>query len=379
MAEADANDTQDSNNINTPAVPSKRVLGWVKLIQWMLVISGLLMLLAGLGTAISIWHWSQAPIAGSATGTESHVENFSEQRVRIEILPGQSAQRTARELANLHVLQRPEWFVWWLRWQDQAHLIRAGEYDINPQWTPLQLRDALLAGANVRHPFTIVPGETLAQVRQKIRELDNVRQTLSDEAWLTLGDRWAELGVTPFLEGWLLPETYFYQAGESDWQLVERAVLAMVATLNQAWLASNEGQGLPLKSPYEALILASIIEKETGVAHEREMISGVFVRRLQRNMRLQTDPTVIYGMGDAYQGRIGRAGLDTPTPYNTYIIRGLPPTPIAMPSAAAVVATVNPDQRDYLFFVAKGGGAHHFSVTLEEHNRAVRRYILNRN
>ena len=347
---------------------------WIKLLQWMLVISGLLVLLAGLGTAISVWHWWHAPIAGKIYSQQLDDTEL----VRIKLQSGQSAQRIANELASQNLLERPEWFVWWLRWQDQAHLIRAGEYDINPYWTPAQLRDALLAGGRVRHPFTIVPGETLAQVRQKIQGLDNIRHTLNDEEWLKLGERWAAMGVTPFLEGWLLPETYFYQAGEADWQLVERAVLAMVATLNQAWSSSNEAEGLPLRSPYEVLILASIIEKETGVAHEREMISGVFVRRLQRNMRLQTDPTVIYGMGDAYQGRIGRAGLDTPTPYNTYIIRGLPPTPIAMPSAAAVMAAVNPDQGDYLFFVAKGGGEHHFSVTYEEHRRAVRRYILNR-
>jgi len=344
-------------------------IGLMKLIQWMLVIAGLLVMLGGLGGGISAWHWWQSPI-----GQKQMYE-----QVRVNIQPGYSAHRVARLLAEEGLLQQPKWFAWWLGWQNKAQHIRAGEYDINPLWTPAELRDALMKGSNVRHAFKIVPGETLSQIRQRIVQLDNIKQTIAEDEWQRLGERWPSLGVTSFLEGWLLPETYFYHSGEADWQIIERALVAMVTSLEQAWSLANGAENLPLKSPYETLILASIIEKETGVAHERSMISGVFVRRLQKNMRLQTDPTVIYGMGEAYQGHIGRAGLDTPTPYNTYLVRGLPPTPIAMPSAEAINAALHPDEGDYLFFVAKGGGEHHFSVTLEEHNKAVRRYILKRN
>lgn len=291
----------------------------------------------------------------------------------VELSRGASATAVAQRLHQAGVLTYPRAFVWYLRYHQQTQRLQSGEFLIDPSWTPAQLAQALIHGRNVAYPFTIVPGDTLAQIRQRLAQEVKLKQTPDQQAWLTLAKR---LAVTENLEGWLLPETYLYHKGETDVMLVARAVEAMKRYLDEQWL--ERAPALPLKTPYEALILASIVEKETGAAHERQQIAGVFVRRLQKGMRLQTDPTVIYGMGERYQGHIGRAGLDTPTPYNTYRIRGLPPTPIAMPSREAIWAALHPDDSNSLYFVAKGGGEHHFSATLAEHNRAVRRYILKR-
>ncbi|WFE69761.1 endolytic transglycosylase MltG [Thiomicrospira sp. R3] len=291
----------------------------------------------------------------------------------VEIPSGVSARSITRHLYQAGLLERPREFEWYLRYHQIAHQLRPGELEVNPKWTFSELAEALIFAQRVRYPFVIIPGETLKQVKQKLADLPKINRVLDDQAWLSLG---SDLGVSENLEGWLLPETFYYHKGETDLVLVTQAVRAMQQVLEQAW--QNRAEGLPLKNSYEALILASLIEKETGAAHEREKISGVFVRRLQKGMRLQTDPAVIYGMGERYQGRIGRAGLDTWTPYNTYRNHGLTPTPIAMPSREAVFAAVNPDDSDALYFVSKGNGEHQFSATLEEHNRAVRRYILNR-
>jgi len=292
----------------------------------------------------------------------------------VELSSGVSARTITRQLHQAGLLDHPRMFEWYLRYHDLAHQLRPGEVEIDPAFSFAQLAETLMSAPRVRYPFVIIPGETLAQVRRKFEDLPKLNSVLDNQAWLQLGERF---GVTANLEGWLLPETYYYHKGDTDLMLVTQAVRAMQQVLEQAW--QDKAQNLPLKTPYEALILASIIEKETGVAHERQKIGGVFVRRLQKRMRLQTDPTVIYGMGEAYQGRIGRAGLDTWTPYNTYRNHGLTPTPIAMPSREAVYAALNPAQTDALYFVSKGNGEHHFSATLDEHNRAVRRYILNRN
>lgn len=295
-----------------------------------------------------------------------------DQAKMIEFKPGVSAKAVANQLHKAGLLERPTQFVWYLRLNKQAHLIKPGEYQIQPNWNFYLLKDALINAKVKTYAFTILPGENLKQLQAKLQNAENLVQTLDNQAWLQL----AEQQNLPSLEGMLLPETYFYHKGETDRQLVERAIQDLQKVLNQAW-AQKDG-GLQVKTPYEALILASLIEKETGVAHERHQISGVFHRRLALGMRLQTDPAVIYGMGESYQGKIGRKGLDTPTPYNTYKIKGLTPTPIAMPSKEAIFAAVQPDASDALYFVAKGKGEHYFSSNLAEHNRAVRKYILNK-
>lgn len=314
--------------------------------------------IAGLGWA---YHISHSPIS-------------SANQVKIVELPkGASAKAMARQLHQAGMLDRPDAFVWYLRLNQQANSLKPGEFMIQPDWDFRGLMQALVSGRNVSYPFSIIPGETLAQIQEKLQQAPKLKQVMQASDWASLGER---LGVTENLEGWLLPETYFYHKDETDYAVVKRAIEAMKQALEAEW--STRDGGLPLNTPYEALILASIIEKETGVAHERHQVAGVFVRRLQKGMRLQTDPTVIYGMGERYQGRIGREGLDTVTPYNTYRIRGLTPTPIAMPSRESIHAALRPDASDALYFVSKGNGEHYFSSTLEEHNRAVRRYILNK-
>ena len=177
-------------------------------------------------------------------------------------------------------------------------------------------------------------------------------------------------------EGWLFPDTYLFDRGTSDVEILSRAHRRMREVLDEEW--AKREQGLPLETPYQALTLASIVEKETGLASERPQIAGVFVRRLQKGMKLQTDPTVIYGMGDDFDGNIRREDLTRPTPYNTYVIQGLPPTPIALPGREAINAVLHPADGDALYFVARGDGSHHFSATLDEHNCAVRHYQLNK-
>lgn len=257
------------------------------------------------------------------------------------------------------------------RFYPELTQVKAGTYVIEPSQTLYQVIEQIVEGKEHQFSITFVEGsrfdewlEALSQAPQ----LENLTQDLT-EAQIA-----EKLGIeNEKLEGLFLAETYHYTAGTSDLEILSRAYKQLDTILTKAWEAKQAD--LPLDSPYEALILASIIEKETAVAQERERVAAVFVNRLNKGMRLQTDPTVIYGMGDKYQGHIGRKGLDTPTPYNTYIIRGLPPTPIAMPGRASVLAALNPEDSDYLYFVASGKGGHVFSKNLADHNRAVRAYL----
>ncbi len=257
------------------------------------------------------------------------------------------------------------------RFYPELTTVKAGTYVIEPSQTLYQVIEQIVEGKEHQFSITFVEGsrfdewlEALSQAPQ----LENLTQGLTEEQIAE------ELGIeNEKLEGLFLAETYHYTAGTSDLEILSRAYKQLDTVLTKAWEVKQAG--LPLDSPYEALILASIIEKETAVAEERERVAAVFVNRLNKGMRLQTDPTVIYGMGDKYQGHIGRKGLDTPTPYNTYIIRGLPPTPIAMPGRASVLAALNPEDSDYLYFVASGKGGHVFSKNLADHNRAVRAYL----
>lgn len=317
------------------------------------------MLLVSLVLSLVLSYYvTQRPISSS---TNSQV---------VELPRGASAKTMAAKLHQAGMLDRPQAFVWYVRLKQQAHLLKPGEFNIDPAWNFAQLMQVLVEGRNVSYPFTLVPGETWSQVREKLAGLPKITLETDPLKWQALAQ-----SVQGGLEGWLLPESYHYHKGDTDFMLVRRALESMQQALNAEW-ASRDG-GLPIQTPYEALILASIIEKETGVAHERHQVAGVFVRRLQKRMRLQTDPTVIYGMGERYQGRLRSQDLRELTPYNTYRINGLPPTPIAMPSRESIHAALHPDDSDALYFVAKGNGEHYFSSNLQEHNRAVRRYILN--
>ena len=250
--------------------------------------------------------------------------------------------------------------------------LQVGEYAMGHGITPVQLLRKLESGQVIQHRFTIVEGWSYRQLRDALLADDSIVQTLQEVDDAELMRRLGAPDVPP--EGRFLPETYHFTKGVTDFDLLRRAYLALHAHLEQAW--ASRAPGLPLETPDQALVLASIIEKETGVAGERAQIAGVFVRRLQMGMRLQTDPTVIYGLGNAFDGNLTRVHLQSDTPFNTYMRSGLPPSPIALAGKAAIDAALHPADGDALYFVSRGDGSHVFSSTLREHNRAVRRYQL---
>lgn len=255
-----------------------------------------------------------------------------------------------------------------------AGKLHAGEYSLDPGISPRGLLAKMATGEVIQHKFTIVEGWTFAQLRDALAHDAVLAQTLpalgDPEVMKALGSG----GAPP--EGWFLPQTYQFVKGMSDMDILRRSHKAMVDSLDKLW--DTRAPDLPLDSPYQALILASIVEKETAQPAERPIIAGVFEHRLKLGMRLQTDPAVIYGLGSAYDGKIHTRDLETDTPYNTYTRAGLPPTPIALPGAAALEAVLHPAQTDALYFVARGDGTHEFSATLEAHNRAVAKYQLHR-
>jgi UPF0755 protein len=269
-------------------------------------------------------------------------------------------------------------FYWKLlsREMKVASRLQAGEYLLSPGLTPRGLIEMMAAGKVIQHHFTIVDGWTFRQLRLALAQESALRQTLPGKADTTIATALGLGDSNP--EGWFLPETYAWVKGDRDQDILERSHAAMKKALAQRW--SKRDPSVPLKSPYEALILASIIEKETGIGDERAQIAGVFSRRLQIGLRLQTDPTVVYGLGEQYDGNIRRRDLEADTPYNTYTRAGLPPTPIALPGIPAIDAALHPAAGNALYFVALGDGSgrHEFSATLVEHNRAVARFLARR-
>lgn len=322
-----------------------------------------LLLLAGLAAgAAGWWAWQQLDTPGPAST-----------QVTVEVPAGASLARVASRLEAAGVIEHAKLFEWYGRLSEQAGRVRAGEYNFPAHATPREVMARLVSGEVVLHALTVVEGWTFRQLRAALAAHPAVRQTLDDVPDEEIMVRLGRTGEHP--EGWFLPETYRFARGTTDFELLRLAHAAMVRALDAAWAERRED--LPLRSPYEVLVLASIIEKETGLAEERGEIGGVFMRRLQRGMRLQTDPTVIYGLGPEFEGRLRRVHLDTDTPYNTYTRFGLPPTPIALPGQASLAAAAQPLDGRSLYFVATGrpDGSHHFSETLEEHNRAVQRYL----
>ena len=298
-----------------------------------------------------------------------------EQPVIVEVRPGTNMTQLARLLASETGLAQPRLFSRWARYEGFDTGLRAGEFELRPGMSPRSALMHLMHGPMVQYPVTFIDGTTTRQALAALWSAPKVRVELRD---LTDEQILAALGTPfPHIEGILFPDTYFYTAGTSDTDILKRAVTRLQSVLDEEW--EQRAEDLPYASPYEALIMASIIEKESGLNSEREQIAGVFVRRLQAGMRLQSDPTIIYGMGDSYQGNIRRVDLDTTTPYNTYRINGLPPTPIALSGRTAIHASLHPSDGSYMYFVARGDGGHQFSTTLEEHNAAVRQYQLNQN
>lgn len=288
--------------------------------------------------------------------------------------PGSSVNSLSADLANLGVMEQPLMLRLIARLNRQASQLKAGEYQIPHGTTPPQLLTILSSGRVIQHGLTLVEGWTFKQVMQALNRHDALEQTLSGLSDSEIIKRLDIPETHP--EGLFYPDTYLFPRGTTDRQFLLRAYQRMQRFLLAEW--EQRVPDLPLKTPYEVLILASIVERETALPKERPKIAGVFVRRLRKGMRLQTDPTVIYGMGDAFDGNIRRSDLQTNTPYNTYIHKGLTPTPIAMPSGEAIKAVCHPQEGEELYFVATGDGGHYFSATLEEHNRAVRKYQLKR-
>jgi len=292
----------------------------------------------------------------------------------LEVVSGDTPSGLFQRLEREGVLRDSFWLRLHWRLNLSGQTLHSGEYRLLARMTAGELIGLWQRGEVVQHTLTIVEGWNFRQVRTALQASPLVEQTIAD-----LSDRevMALLGHADLHpEGRFFPDTYSFTRGVTDIELLQRAFVRLESVLADEW--QRRGEGLPYKEPYQALIMASIIEKETGVPSERGEIAGVFVRRLARGMLLQTDPTVIYGMGENYRGRITRADLRKPTPYNTYTNAGLPPTPIAMVGREAIHAALHPVEGTSLYFVARGDGSHVFSNTLAEHNRAVREYQLKR-
>jgi UPF0755 protein len=293
----------------------------------------------------------------------------------VDVRLGTPFNRIVGELRRRGFTEAPT--VYWrvLAWEMRvAEGLHAGEYAIDQGLTPRSLLDRMARGEVIQHRVTFVEGSTFRELRAVLAREPALEQASAGKSDADVMAALGAPGLHP--EGRFLPETYAYTKGMSDLDVLRRAFEAMRKAVDAAW--AERGPDLPLKTPDELLVLASIVEKETGRADERERIAGVFVRRLRLGMRLQTDPTVIYGVGPAFDGNLTRRHLETDTPYNTYTRFGLPPTPIAAPGRAALRAVARPAPGEALFFVARGDGSHQFSATLREHNAAVARYQLRR-
>lgn len=268
----------------------------------------------------------------------------------------------------------PFWSQFWLRVHPEYRLIKAGTYKIEKGWHIKHALQLFVSGKEAVFSVTLIEGKRIEDWLEALAKAPYLSTEMSAADVSVIRHSFEIEQTNP--EGWFLPETYSYTAGTSAIDILRRAHNDMKSFLEKAW--NGRDKTVPYKNAYEALIMASIIEKETASEGERSKIASVFINRLKKGMKLQTDPTVIYGVKDRYDGVIHRSDLDDVNPYNTYVISGLPPTPIAMPSRKAILAALHPDKTNYLYFVAKGGGEHSFSVSLDQHNQAVKRYILSK-
>ncbi len=318
----------------------------------------LLMALAVLGSGTFALWWLNQPLKLPAATLDLSVE------------PGATPRSIAQAVADAGADVDPELLYLWFRFSGQDRQMRAGSYELEQGVTPRSLLTVLVRGEEATRSVVLVEGWNFRQVRAALAKADQLKPEtigLADEALMA---RLGRPGVPP--EGRFFPDTYTYSKGSTDVALLQRALRAMDKKLEAAW--AQRAPDLPLKTPDEVLVLASVVEKETGRAADRAEIAAVFVNRLRAGMPLQTDPSVIYGLGTAYDGNLRKKDLQTDTPWNTYTRGGLPPTPIAMPGKAALLAAVQPAHSESLYFVSRGDGSSHFSRSLDEHNRAVNRY-----
>lgn len=329
--------------------------------SWLLWSVSLLLVLAGL-VAGAAWYWATSPVTMQVDPADYRIES------------GTGVRGVARAMSDAGIQVNEDLFVMMSRLTGRDIMIKAGAYEATRGDSPWTLLERMANGDMTQTRITLLEGWTYQRIREALAAHPDVRQTLNgvDDAQLL-----ERLGVeysSP--EGLFFPDTYVFTPGTTDYDILRRAHVAQKSLLDKLWPQRNAD--IPLKTPYEALIMASIIEKETGHAADRDRVSGVFANRLRLGMPLQTDPTVIYGMGDKYQGRIRKRDLTTDTPWNTYTRNGLPPTPIASSGRAALEAALNPEQHKFLYFVSRGDGTSEFSENLREHNRAVAKYILGR-
>ena len=322
------------------------------------------LILAGLALGWSAWK------VHSALEQPLHVE----QERMLEVPNGTTPNRMFYRMQSDGLLDDAVWLRLYWRFNMAGTPLHTGEYRLTPGMTVNQLFDAWRRGDVVQYNLTLVEGWTFRQVRTAVAKHEKITQTLDGLSDAEVMDKLGHSGVFP--EGRFFPDTYRFVRGMSDVELLQQAYMRLEQVLAKEW--AERATDLPYRDPYQALIMASLVEKETGIPQERAQIAGVFVRRLRLGMMLQTDPTVIYGMGERYNGKITRADLREPTPYNTYTISGLPPTPIAIVGREAIHAALNPANGTSLYFVARGDGSHVFSDDLDNHNSAVREYQLKR-
>lgn len=314
-------------------------------------------LLVSIMLMIDAWRVLHAPL------NISQPENY-------EFDMGRSTSSLAKDLRQRGWMSRAYYFSAWVRLTGKAHLLKAGEYVINPGTTPLSLLDQMLQGKVKLYSITLIDGHNFQDVMARVNTSPDIKHTLQGKS---MDDIMTAIGHPgEHAEGRFFPDTYSFPRGMDDVRFLQRAYDAMQQNLNDVWVTRDAG--LPFATPYEALIMASIVEKETAQESERRQIAGVFINRLRLGMRLQTDPTVIYGIGESYDGNIRFKDLREDTPYNTYTRKGLPPTPIAMPGRDAIDAVMHPDTTPYLYFVARGNGSHVFSTNLPDHEAAVDKY-----
>ena len=292
---------------------------------------------------------------------------------------GTTGSKLAALLEQEKILDHADLLPWLLKLQPKLNKLKAGTYSLTGVKTLQDLLDMINSGKEAQFSVKFIEGKTFKEWRKNLENAPHLKQTLqgkSDKEIMALLDIPAVAKAVyewNNMDGWLYPDTYNYTPNSTDLELLKRSTTRLQKALDKAW--NERDENLPLADPYQMLILASIVEKETGVAAERPQVASVFINRLKANMKLQTDPTVIYGMGESYTGNIRKKDLETITPYNTYMIEGLPPTPIAMVSESALQAVAHPAKTDFYYFVADGSGGHKFTRNLNEHNKAVQEYL----
>ena len=292
---------------------------------------------------------------------------------------GTTGSKLAALLEQEKILEHADLLPWLLKLQPQLNKVKAGTYSLTGVKTLQDLLDMINSGKEAQFSVKFIEGKTFKEWRKNLENAPHLKQTLqgkTDKEIMALLDIPAVAKAVyewNNMDGWLYPDTYNYTPNSTDLELLKRSTTRLQKALDKAW--NERDENLPLADPYQMLILASIVEKETGIAEERPQVASVFINRLKANMKLQTDPTVIYGMGESYTGNIRKKDLETITPYNTYMIEGLPPTPIAMVSESALQAVAHPAKTDFYYFVADGSGGHKFTRNLNEHNKAVQEYL----